>query len=91
MDFPASITGLSPALPNSKNGPYNFFHDQFASLYAWRNIGTSDYNALQVTYTFVGERTCRGSLTIRFRNRWMRRQRPSASVLMKELVGRATI
>jgi hypothetical protein len=50
MDLPASTTGLSPALPNSKNGPYSFFHDQFASLYAWRNIGTSAYNALQVTY-----------------------------------------
>ena len=50
MDLPASITGLDPALPNSKNGPYSFFHDQFASLYSWRNIGTSDYNALQVTY-----------------------------------------
>ncbi|HXP43643.1 MAG TPA: TonB-dependent receptor, partial [Candidatus Acidoferrales bacterium] len=47
MDLPASITGLSPALPNSKLGPYAFYHDQFASLYAWRNIGTSDYNALQ--------------------------------------------
>jgi len=51
LDVPDSITGLAPALPNSKNGPYTFFHDQFASLYAWRNIGTSDYNALQVTYT----------------------------------------
>ena len=50
MDLPASITGLSPALPNSKLGPFAFYHDQFASLYAWRNIGTSDYNALQVTY-----------------------------------------
>jgi hypothetical protein len=50
MDLPSSITGLSPALPNSKFGPYAFYHDQFASLYAWRNIGTSDYNALQVTY-----------------------------------------
>jgi hypothetical protein len=50
MDLPASITGLSPALPNSKNGPYSFFHDQFSSLYAWRNIGTSDYNAMQITY-----------------------------------------
>jgi len=50
MDLPASISGLNPALPNSKNGPYSFFHDQFASLYSWRNIGTSDYNALQVTY-----------------------------------------
>jgi len=50
MDLPDSITGLSPALPNSKLGPYAFYHDQFASLYAWRNIGTSNYNALQVTY-----------------------------------------
>ena len=50
MDLPSAITGLSPALPNSKYGPYTFFHDQFSSLYAWRNIGTSDYNALQVTY-----------------------------------------
>ena len=50
MDLPNSITGLSPALPNSKYGPFAFYHDQFSSLYAWRNIGTSDYNALQVTY-----------------------------------------
>jgi hypothetical protein len=50
MDLPSSITGLNPALPNSKYGPYAFYHDQFSSLYAWRNIGTSDYNALQVTY-----------------------------------------
>ena len=48
MDLPGSVTGMNT--PNSKNGPYSFFHDQFASLYAWRNIGTSDYNALQVTY-----------------------------------------
>ncbi len=50
MDLPSSISGLSPALPNSIYGPYSFYHDQFASLYAWRNIGTSDYNALQVSY-----------------------------------------
>jgi hypothetical protein len=30
--------------------PFKSLHDQFSSLYAWRNIGTSDYNALQVTY-----------------------------------------
>jgi hypothetical protein len=48
MDVPSAITGVT--LPSSKNGPYSFFHDQFASLYAWRNIGTSAYNALQVTY-----------------------------------------
>lgn len=50
LDLPASITGVSSPLPNSKYGPYTFYHDQFSSLYAWRNIGTSDYNALQVTY-----------------------------------------
>jgi len=50
MDLPSEISGLSPALPNSKFGPYAFYHDQFSSLYSWRNIGTSDYNALQVTY-----------------------------------------
>jgi len=50
MDLPDDITGLDPALPNSKFGPYAFYHDQFSSLYSWRNIGTSDYNALQVTY-----------------------------------------
>ena len=50
MDLPDSITGLSPALPNSKLGPYAFYHDQFSSLYAWRNIGTSDYHALQLSY-----------------------------------------
>ncbi|HKS80429.1 MAG TPA: carboxypeptidase-like regulatory domain-containing protein [Candidatus Acidoferrales bacterium] len=48
MDLPNSVTGLNT--PNSKLGPYAFYHDQFSSLYSWRNIGTSDYNALQVTY-----------------------------------------
>jgi hypothetical protein len=50
LDLPNNILQLSSALPNSKFGPYAFYHDQFSSLYAWRNIGTSDYNALQVTY-----------------------------------------
>jgi hypothetical protein len=50
LDLPASISGVSSPLPNSKYGPYTFFHDQFSSLYSWRNIGTSDYNALQATY-----------------------------------------
>jgi len=49
MDLPNSITGLTT--PNSKNGPYSLYHDQFSSLYAWRTIGTSDYNAMQVTYS----------------------------------------
>ena len=50
LDLPNSINNFSAALPNSKFGPYAFYHDQFSSLFAWRNIGTSDYNALQVTY-----------------------------------------
>jgi hypothetical protein len=48
LDLPSALTDLN--LPNSKLGPFAFYHDQFSSLYAWRNIGTSDYNALQVTY-----------------------------------------
>ncbi len=48
LDTPSSISGYS--VPNSKFGPYTFYHNQFSSLTAWRNIGTSDYNAMQVTY-----------------------------------------
>lgn len=48
LDLPNSVTSMDT--PNSKLGPYAFYHDQFSSLYAWRNIGTSDYNAMQVTY-----------------------------------------
>jgi hypothetical protein len=32
-------------------GPYTFVDPQFAALYAWRSIGTSAYNALQVNFT----------------------------------------
>lgn len=49
MDLPGGVTGVN--VPNSKFGPYTFYHDQFSSLYSWRNIGTSDYNAMQMTYT----------------------------------------
>ena len=48
LDLPSNLTDLN--VPNSRLGPFAFYHDQFSSLYAWRNIGTSDYNALQVTY-----------------------------------------
>ena len=51
MDVPDSVTHVSPVLPHSMFGPFTFFHDQFSSLYAWRSIGTSDYNGLQVTYS----------------------------------------
>ncbi len=29
--------------------PFDFYDDQFSSLYAWRSIGNSNYNALQLT------------------------------------------
>ena len=51
LDLPNSINQFTPqALPNSKFGPYAYYHDQFSSLFAWRNIGNSNYNSLQVTY-----------------------------------------
>ncbi|HEV2386844.1 MAG TPA: TonB-dependent receptor [Candidatus Acidoferrales bacterium] len=49
MDTPGNVSGVD--IPHSKFGPYTFFHDQFSSYTAWRNIGTSDYHALQVTYS----------------------------------------
>ena len=33
----------------AKTGPYTFVDPQFAALYAWRSIGASAYNALQVS------------------------------------------
>jgi hypothetical protein len=64
MDLPSSITQLN--VPNSKFGPYTFFHDQFSSLYSWRNIGTSDYNALQVTYNARWGSNLQGQLNYTF-------------------------
>ena len=66
LDLPASITGVSSPLPNSKYGPYTFFHDQFSSLYAWRNIGTSDDNALQVAYNARWGANLQGQLNYTF-------------------------
>lgn len=48
LDTPNAINGAG--LPNSIYGPYAYYANQFSSLYSWNNIGTSDYNALQVTY-----------------------------------------
>lgn len=64
LDLPNAQTDLN--LPNSKLGPYAFYHDQFSSLYAWRNIGTSDYNALQVTYNIHWGTNLQGQLNYTF-------------------------
>ena len=34
---------------NAGTGPFTFFNPQYSSLYAWRNVGTTSYNALEVT------------------------------------------
>ena len=41
----------APGCPvyNPSTGPFTFFNPQYSSLYAWRSVGTTSYNALQVT------------------------------------------
>lgn len=39
----------SPATP--VNGLFSFYNQQYSSLYGWRSIGYSNYNALQVSLT----------------------------------------
>jgi Carboxypeptidase regulatory-like domain len=34
---------------NAKTGPFTFFNPQYSSLYAWRSVGTTSYNAMEVT------------------------------------------
>ncbi|MGH9534938.1 MAG: carboxypeptidase regulatory-like domain-containing protein [Terriglobales bacterium] len=48
LDFPPSNGGIG--LPAPTTGYYSFYHSQYSSLYAWNNIGTSNYNAMQATY-----------------------------------------
>jgi hypothetical protein len=36
-------------LYNAVTGPFTFFNPQYSSLYAWRNIGTTSFNAFQLT------------------------------------------
>jgi len=38
--------GCAPACANT--GPWTFYDDQWSSLYSWRSIGNSAYNALQL-------------------------------------------
>jgi hypothetical protein len=47
MSNDATQAGINPnqAYPSNR-----FYHDQFSALYAWRSIGFSNYNALQVVY-----------------------------------------
>lgn len=33
---------------NAQTGPFTFFNPQYSSLYAWRSVGTTSYNAMQL-------------------------------------------
>ncbi len=49
LDLPDSQSGAGLNVPGHSYPSYRFYHDQYSALYTWRNIGQSDYNALQVT------------------------------------------
>lgn len=49
LDLPDSQSGAGLNVPGHSYPAYRFYHDQYSALYAWRTIGTSNYNALQVS------------------------------------------
>jgi hypothetical protein len=49
LDLPNSQTGAGLNVPGHSYPSYRFYHDQYSSLFAWRTIGASNYNSLQVT------------------------------------------
>jgi hypothetical protein len=49
LDVPDSLSGAG-INPNQTYPSFRFYHDQYSALYAWRSIGYSNYNALQVVY-----------------------------------------
>ena len=49
LDLPDSQSGAGLNIPGHSYPSYRFYHDQYSALYAWRTIGTSDYDALQVS------------------------------------------
>jgi hypothetical protein len=50
LDAPDSVSGAGFNVPGHSYQPYRYYHDQFSSLYTWRTIGESSYNALQVSF-----------------------------------------
>lgn len=49
LDLPDSQTGAGLNVPGHSYPSYRYYHNQYSALYSWRTIGTSNYNALQVT------------------------------------------
>ena len=60
LDYPdqggSGPGGCFPACStiNGQTGPYHFYQPQFSSLYAWRSIGVSSYNGLEVSLRHHG-------------------------------------
>jgi hypothetical protein len=58
LDYPGLVNANDcfPACStiNGKYGPYHFYDSQFSSLYAWRSIGVSSYNGLEVSLRHHG-------------------------------------
>ena len=50
LDVPDDISGAGFNVPGHSYQPYRYYHDQFSSLYSWRTMGESGYNALQVSF-----------------------------------------
>jgi len=49
LDLPNSVSNAG-VNPNQTYPSYRFYHDQFSSLYGWRSVGSSSFNALEVIY-----------------------------------------
>lgn len=49
LDMPDAATGAG-INPNGLYPSNRFYHNQFSALYAWRSIGNSNYNALEVSF-----------------------------------------
>src|SRR5207237_5040451 len=47
-DLPQGFNNGDCAPTCANTGPWTFFDDQWSSLYSWRSIGNSAYNALQL-------------------------------------------
>jgi hypothetical protein len=49
LDVPDSLSGAG-INPNGTYPSFRYYHDQYSALYAWRSIGYSNFNALEVVY-----------------------------------------
>ncbi len=52
--LPGTTSTASPGTPDNfyfaNTGPFSWFNSQYSSLYAWRSISNSSYNAMEVTF-----------------------------------------